>query len=139
LGWTEAPCEVWHLSEADTQLALATLNRLRGQDHVTKRAELLDGLTEHFSIVDLSELIPESTQEIEDLLASLNVDFQELEQQFHKQIETEAESLPVALSFLVSTSDAEVIEQALLQAKQNDRGQALVRICQSFLGKNAHA
>jgi hypothetical protein len=58
LNWKDVECQIWTLSEEDTQLALVTLNQLRGSDNLRKRAELIQSLTQAFKIPDLANLIP---------------------------------------------------------------------------------
>lgn len=79
LKWKSVECQIWTVSEEDAQLALVTLNRLRGADNLRKRAELIHSLTQTLEIQALASLIPESPPEIETLLSSLQFDFQQME------------------------------------------------------------
>lgn len=134
LGWEKAPCLVWDISDQEAQLALATLNRLRGTDLPRKRAELLHDLTQHFSLPQLSELLPETSSEIADLLELLKLDTEQLEKALKAQMAQEQALLPIALSFLVAPEEAKLIEKVLAQVDRQDRGKALVKICQQYEG-----
>jgi ParB-like chromosome segregation protein Spo0J len=69
LGWTEVECQVKDITETEAGLLLLTLNRLRGTDIPRKRAELMESLLPQFDLEALSLMLPESTAEIEGLLA----------------------------------------------------------------------
>jgi ParB-like chromosome segregation protein Spo0J len=138
LGWKGAPCEVWAISEKEAQIALLTLNRLRGEDVPRKRAELLSSLQEYLSSEELSQLIPESASEIEDLLSLLQVDTEALEKTWAEQLQLEKETLPVTFGFLVPAQEAPFVEQALEKHRAGrDKAEALVAICKKVLASAA--
>lgn len=70
LNHQEVWCEIWQLDDADANLLLATLNRLRGTDDVQKRARLIGELYHDFEGDKefLSRLLPESEQALKSLL-----------------------------------------------------------------------
>ena len=129
LGWEKVDCQVWQVDDTEAQLALATLNRLRGTDDLQLRANLLESLTGLMPLDELCSLIPESAAELDDLLKLASFDFDELEVILEKQIAAEKESLPVAMSFLLLPTDATLVEQTLKRFNAHDRGKALVALC----------
>lgn len=131
LGHPDADCLIWEISERDAQIALATLNTLRGTENLHKRAELLQNLTALISIDELTALIPETSAEMTDLLALLQHDTAELEQAMRTQIATEKAALPVPFTFLVAADQASLVEKTLAQFQPDkpDRGVALVELC----------
>lgn len=134
LGWKEAPCEIWTISDQEARIALLTLNRLRGEDIPRKRAELLVSLQAQLSVDELSQFIPESASEIADLISLLQVDTYALERALAEQIRQEQETLPVTFAFLVPAQDAPIIERALEKHHTgNDKAEALVAICRAAL------
>lgn len=137
LGWEKAPCQVWDISEHEAQLALATLNRLRGMDVPKKRAELLELLTATLPPGKLAELIPESEAQIKDLLRLMQSDFSEMEKSLKAEIEREKASLPVPYTFLIDPQHQATVDEALNQFSKSggDRGHALVNICLKVLEK----
>lgn len=142
LGWGEAECQVWPVDATEARIALATLNRLHGEDNLRKRAELIETLTREFSVEELSRFIPEEAAEIQDMLRLLELNEEELEKAIRKQTEEEVASLPVPLSFMVSSSEADLINAVLekYRGKDKDRGRALVGLCrkhQELIGDKA--
>jgi ParB-like chromosome segregation protein Spo0J len=129
LGHTEADCVVWNVNDKEAQLALATLNTLRGTENIAKRAELVRDLTQFIPLDELATLLPETDAEIADLLAILEHDAEELERALQAQTAAEAETLPVPFTFLVSASAVATVEQALASFNAADRGVALVALC----------
>jgi ParB family chromosome partitioning protein len=136
LGKTSAHCVVWDVSDQEAGILLATLNRLHGEDNPRKRAELLESLMVSFTPEDLSALIPESTSEIEDLLSLLEFNFDEMEKTLQKTMAEEAASLPVPFTFMISSEEAPVVEEALglfSGEPKSDRSDALVKLCRKVL------
>lgn len=69
LGLDYAQVELWNIDEAEQRIALATLNRLRGEDDMEKRRSLVEEMLESAgSVHALAEMIPETPDEINDLL-----------------------------------------------------------------------
>ncbi len=139
LGWTDAPCDVWDVPETEAILLLATLNRLRGEDNLRKRAELLDNLCQQFKPEELVKLIPESKGELQELLALLRFDEAEMKERIRKATEKEKAELPVILNFVMSSSEAELIQATLNRFQP--KGQAnpslgLIALCQSVKPKD---
>lgn len=133
LGWKAVECQVWEISDQEAQLALATLNRLRGTDIPQKRAELLNSLTQTLSPDALAELIPENASQIRDLIQLMQTDFEALETALKKEIQQEQETLPIPYTFLIHPNDQPVLEEALHvfseQGNLSDRARVLIRIC----------
>lgn len=135
LKWKSVECQVWSLSEEDAQLALVTLNRLRGSDNLRKRAELIQSLTQTLDIQSLACLIPESPPEIETLLSSLQLDFQALEEQLKAQQAAEKAALPVPFTCMLNADDFTLVEQALALVEK-DRSVALVKLCREVIDRH---
>lgn len=133
LGWTSVECQVWSVDEKEAALLLATLNRLRGTDNFHKRAELLQELTTTFSFEDLSHLVPESSKQIEDMMALLSLNLETAQEAFQRQIDAEAAILPVPLTFMVRADEVDLIDQALALTGSQDRGAALAALCRKAL------
>jgi ParB family chromosome partitioning protein len=128
LNRLEAPCDIWDIDTKAAGLLLATLNRLKGEDHPKKRAELLDELLKEFEKDRLCQLIPESIPELENLLSLLEQDEEALSQMLKEQLEAEASELPMILNFVLSKSDAEMVQSVLLKLEE-DTNLALVKLC----------
>jgi ParB-like chromosome segregation protein Spo0J len=136
LKWKSVECQVWTISEEDAQLALVTLNRLRGADNLRKRAELIQSLSQTLEIQTLACLIPETPPEIETLLSSLQFDFQVLEEKLKAQQAAEKAALPVPFTCMLSAEDFALVEKALSLSHQKDRGAALVTLCREVIDRH---
>jgi ParB-like chromosome segregation protein Spo0J len=73
LGHARAACVVWELDDAETQMLLATVNRLGGEDAPGKRLELLEALAGEMSPAELAALLPESEAELAAALEKVEV------------------------------------------------------------------
>lgn len=133
LGWQAVECQIWDISDQNAQLALSTLNRLRGTDNLQKRAELIHGLTQWIEPAELATLIPENTTEIQDLLSLLDLSFTEMETKLKEQIEQEEANLPVPFGCMLPADKVSMVEEALALMKQPDKGIALIALCQEAL------
>jgi ParB-like chromosome segregation protein Spo0J len=113
LQWSHVPCELWHVDETEAQLLLVTLNRLRGEDNPRKRAELLNGLTLQFGADELVKLIPETRDQLDDLLALLKLQDEELQANVAKLLAAQQNELPVILSFTLKRAEADLVQTTL--------------------------
>ncbi len=127
LNYTSALCDVWDINDDDSVYLLATLNRLQGEDHPKKRAELLENLLSRFEKERLIQLIPENKHELDNLLSILS-EKEDITTKLVEQMETERQTLPVMLHFTVSKSDAELIQKRLIDIDP-DQNKALVTLC----------
>lgn len=65
LDHMHAWCQVWDVNDAETNILLATLNRLEGQDDPQRRGHLLDHLTRQFEMSQLTEQLPLDAAQIQ--------------------------------------------------------------------------
>lgn len=68
LGYKEANVIVWDVDDEQTNILLATLNRLGGSDELSKKLVLLKRLSETFKSKELGKLLPQTAGQIEKLL-----------------------------------------------------------------------
>lgn len=71
LGDKTIDAVVWHIDDEDTNILLATLNRLGGSDVLEKKLALMDRLTQHKPSSDLAKRLPHTAKQIH-RLAQLN-------------------------------------------------------------------
>lgn len=135
LGYKEAECQVWKVDDHAAQLALATLNRLRGEDEPRKRAKLLESLSTNIPLSDLTQYIPESEKEIKDLMALLHLEWEAEEAKIKEQIAREESEMPIPFACMIAPADFPDVEQALAQYDGADKGQKLVSLCRFALKK----
>ena len=69
LGYDKADCIVWDVDDEQTDVLLATLNRLCGRDDAGKKMRLLKRLTKKTGAAELSKLLPQTTKQIESLVS----------------------------------------------------------------------
>ncbi len=133
LGYQEACCEIWDVGEPDALLALATLNRLHGEDEPRKRAQLIDELSRMISLPEMLPLIPETEERVRDLKALLELDWEEQGAKIERQIEKELSTLPVPFACRIDPADFPYVVKALSLMTGEDRGQKLVAMSKFIL------
>lgn len=113
LGFENADCVVWDVTDERALMLLATLNRLNGRDDVTMRASLIDELSEKFSIKELTAALPETKEAIESL----------------KTISTSGPVLqmaefeiPETLVYIVTTEQKAFVNKVMKDAIDPDKG-----------------
>lgn len=65
----QARCEVWDVNDDEALVLLTTLNRLQGMDDVTKRAALVEALSQRVGEAALPVLLPETAERLARLRA----------------------------------------------------------------------
>jgi len=135
LGHDKADVIVWDVDDEQTDILLATLNRLSGSDVLAKKIELLKRLTEKMNARQLGKLLPQTPGQIKRLIDL-------------KMPKAPAKALPETLAnamvFFVSDEQKKVIEDALLLAGQASptraatNAAALTRIARHFLDTTSH-
>jgi ParB family chromosome partitioning protein len=136
LQHTEADCVVWEVSDEQSLMLLATLNRLCGQDEPRRRAQLLEKLSRRFAEDDLLGRLPERREQLQKMLELNN-----------PPRLTEPEDLgemPGAMIFFVSRKQRKMIDEALKAVgkqlrkenpdKRINRGEVLCQLAQRMIG-----
>jgi len=67
LGYREADCVVWEVDDEQTDILLATLNRLEGSDELGRKLLLLKRLNNKMKTDELAKLLPQTAKQIERL------------------------------------------------------------------------
>jgi hypothetical protein len=68
LGYETADCIVWDIDDEQTDILLATLNRLGGSDELGKKLKLLRRLNKTIVAGELAKLLPQTAKQIERLI-----------------------------------------------------------------------
>lgn len=113
LGHTTADCLIWDISDEETLLLLATLNRLEGRDNPRHRSELLDRLTRRINKTELTKLLPETPAQLAKRLAVRTRCL---------PAHPKAADMPQAMTFFVSSRQKQLIEAALKNARTHLAG-----------------
>jgi hypothetical protein len=131
LDYKAADCVVWDIDDEQTEILLATLNRLCGSDELGKKLKLLKRLSKRMESRELAKLVPQTAKQIERLTnLKMPVAPGAAARQF---------SSPMV--FFVNDAQQEVIEGALSSAqgagegktKAAKRAAALARIAGEYL------
>ena len=132
LGYKTADCIVWDIDDEQTDILLATLNRLGGSDELGKKLNLLKRLNKRMESAELAKLLPQTAKQIE-RLTSLKMP--------SMPSETNAKCFSNPMVFFVNDAQQETIENALSLAKESrgektkaaKRAGALAQIAGDFL------
>lgn len=113
LGRDRADCVVWDVDDEQTDILLATLNRLSGRDRPAAKIALLEGLSRRMGAVELAKLLPMSRTQIERL--------SRLKEQA-LSVGSRARPMASAMVFFVSDEQKQIIEEALRLAQEQRVG-----------------
>jgi len=132
LGYKRADTIVWDIDDEQTDVLLATLNRLGGSDELAKKLKLLKRLNEKLATGELAKLLPQTKKQIE-RLTNLRMP--------SVLTKTDAKCFSNPMVFFVNDTQQETIENALSLAKESrsektkaaKRAAALAQIARHFL------
>jgi len=110
LGYKDADCIVWDIDDEQTDILLATLNRLGGADELSKKLNLLKRLNKRTESAELAKLLPQTVKQIE-RLANLKMP--------SRPAETNAKCFLNPMVFFVNDAQQKTIENALSLAKES--------------------
>ena len=131
LGYKVADVVVWDIDDRQTDILLATLNRLGGRDDLDKKLALLKRLNKTLASRELAKLLPQTAKQIE-RLTSLKL----------PAAPAPAVHFANPLVFFVNDTQQQIIEQALSVAEKSlmdcttkaaRRAAALTTIAQAWL------
>lgn len=135
LGRERAEVIVWDVDDEQTDILIATLNRLKGADEVAKKITLLKRLSKRNEPKKLGKLLPQTPGQIKRLT--------ELKMP-KAPVAIKPNELQEPLFFFVSKNQQSRIQEALALAHQNDKSKtkaqknarALAQIARHFLETN---
>lgn len=135
LGYEAADCVVWDIDDEETDILLATLNRLGGSDVLDKKLKLLARLNRRLDSRELAKLLPQTKKQIERLM-NLKMP--------SSPAKMEAKSLANPNVFFLDDKQQQTVERALSLAKQDRQEKtkaarnaaALTCVAQYFLNNN---
>ncbi|MHC4068076.1 MAG: ParB/RepB/Spo0J family partition protein [Planctomycetota bacterium] len=132
LGRDKADCIVWDVDDGQTDVLLATLNRLCGRDDVGIKMRLLKRLTKTTGASALSKLLPQTTKQIEGLVSLKKP---------AAPGKIAKDCFARAMVFFVTEQQHRIVEKALLKAQGQEckgskaarRAAALVKVAEYYL------
>jgi len=104
LGYEAAECIVWDIDDKQTDILLATLNRLVGSDNLGKKLKLLKRLNKRLDSGELAKLIPQTQKQIE-RLANLKIP--------STPAKINAKSFANPMVFFLEDEQQQIVENAL--------------------------
>ena len=139
LGYKTADAIVWEVNDRDTDILLATLNRLGGSDVLEKKLALLSRLNRQTRARDLAKLLPLTRLQIERLSSLKGPAAPAKCGRFANQ-----PCFANPLVFFVNDKQQKIVEDALSIARQNQsektkaakNAAALTHIAQHFIKEN---
>jgi len=135
LGYETADCIVWDIDDEQTDIFLATLNRLGGTDELGKKLKLFGRLKRRMETAEFAKFLPQSAKQIERLLNLKRP---------RAPVKADARSFAEAMVFFVSDEQKKTIEEAITstakeQAKMTKaakRAKAMTAIAENFLNQS---
>ena len=131
LGCATAQAVVWRIDDEQTDILLATLNRLGGRDTLDKKRALLQRLRTRIPTRKLARLLPQTLGQIERLTAG---------EASTATVRKKADSLAIPIVFFVDEGQQRKIEDALSAATSHEgqtravkRAAALTHVAEEFL------
>jgi len=132
LSYKAADAIVWDIDDKQTDILLATLNRLGGFDELAKKLKLLNRLNEKSAAGELAKLLPQTKKQIE-RLTNLRMP--------SVPTKTDAKCFSNPLVFFLNDKQQQIVENALSLADENKnkktkaakRAAALTHIAQYFV------
>ncbi|MHC4575025.1 MAG: ParB N-terminal domain-containing protein [Planctomycetota bacterium] len=132
LGYEEADCIVWEIDDEQTDIMLATLNRLGGSDVLAIKVRLLERLNKKFATRELAKLLPQTKKQIE-RLTNLKMP--------SRPVKIEAGSFANPMVFFLNDRQQQIVEKALTLAAEDlqektkaaRNAAALTHMAESFL------
>lgn len=139
LGYKTADAIVWDIDDEQTDILLATLNRLGGSDVLDKKLALLRRLNERWNTRELAKLLPQTKKQIERLTSML--DTRQCKSVYKV---SDSQCLANPMVFFVNDKQQQIIEKALSIARQTKKEKAkaaknaaaLTVIAQSYIARD---
>ena len=110
LGYESVDAVVWDVDEAETDILLSTLNRLRGSDVLEKKLALLGRINRNMHAREMAKLLPFSRSQIE-RLKNLKVP------SVPAKISTKSFAVPMV--FFLTDAQHQIIAKALASARES--------------------
>ena len=107
LGHIAAQAVVWDVSNGQTDMLLATLNRLGGRDMLDRKLAILRRLTAKRSSRELAKLLPQTKGQLERLISRAPL---------ASRVPKQANAFAIPLVFFVSATQQKAIEEAIREA-----------------------
>ena len=113
LGYKTAEAVIWDIDDHDTDILLATLNRLGGSDILEKKLALLKRLNQRMKTHELAKLLPQTAKQIERLTELTVSNCRTAIENCKSQITNRKSKILNPLVFFVNDKQQEIMKRAL--------------------------
>lgn len=135
LGYETVDAIIWDVNDAEADILLCSLNRLKGSDVLDKKLSLLDRINREIPAREMSKLLPFTSSQIEKL-RSIKV--------LSAPARISTKSFAVPMVFFLSAEQQQVVTTALASVRDNRNkttkaarnAAALTEMAQSFIRKD---
>lgn len=135
LGYEVVDAIVWDVDDAEADILLCSLNRLKGSDMLDKKLSLLDKINRNMSAREMSKLLPFTRSQIEKL-RSLKVP--------SAPTKIDVKSFAVPMVFFLSAEQQQLVSEALASVRDGQsektkaarNAAALTEMAQCFIRKD---
>jgi ParB family chromosome partitioning protein len=110
LGYESVDAVVWDVDDAETDILLSTLNRLKGSDALKKKLNLLERINRNMEAREMAKLLPFTRSQIE-RLKNIKVPAAPA------KINTKSFALPMV--FFLTEPQHQIVAKALASAREN--------------------
>jgi len=132
LGYEAVDAIVWDVDDAEADILLCSLNRLKGSDVLDKKLSLLDRINRGMSAREMAKLLPYTRSQIEKL-KSIKI--------LSAPANVDVKSFAVPMVFFLNAEQQRLVSEAMASVKdgQNEKTKAarnaaaLTRMAQSFI------
>jgi ParB family chromosome partitioning protein len=141
MGFTHASCVVIELDDSKARLLAQALNRVRGEDDLGLRAEVVNEILKNIPQSEVLAILPETTLSLKSFSALREQDMAA----YLKNWQQSQSAKLKHLQFQLSTDQLDVVEKALQRyllivkrssdPSPNIRGTALYLLCKAYLEK----
>jgi ParB/RepB/Spo0J family partition protein len=145
LGYKTAEAVVWDIDDRETDILLATLNRLGGTDILEKKLALLKRLNQRMQTRELVKLLPQSAKQLQRLTRMRCDGFARITSVKSGDDKSGTSVFATPLVFFLNDKQRKIVERALSLAgrgglrtapeKAAEKAAALTCIAQQFLKK----
>jgi len=135
LGYEAVDAIIWDVDDAETDILLCSLNRLKGSDVLDKKLSLLDRINRDMPAREMSKLLPYTCSQIEKL-RSLKVP--------SAPAKIDAKSFAVPMVFFLNAEQQQLVSEAMASVKDNQsektkaarNAAALTQMAKCFIRKD---
>ncbi len=119
LGYKTVEAVIWDIDDHDTDILLATLNRLGGSDILEKKLALLKRLNQRMKTHELAKLLPQTAKQIERLTELTVSNCRTAIENCKSQITNRKSKILNPLVFFVNDKQQEIMKRALSLADRD--------------------